>query len=225
MLAVSKEKQIKLITKLLQEKGVDPQTVDLEALVDSNLTVYENIRNIEKQTGIKLLSSGRSDGYGEDEIRKMEEEGNNAVLEKHLNELGIEEVLEEELKEESEKFREKLEYKFEEIAERGIALNVLSKFLFPEIVGDQYDEIRKAVLLSLITHYDRKRRTRIHVLIIGPPGTGKTEILKWLHTKLGAAFVNGEYVSKVGLTADARGRMVTPGLLAEHDGNVVCIDE
>ena len=60
---------------------------------------------------------------------------------------------------------------------------------------------------------------------VGPPGCGKTEILLWFNRHLNAHFVNAEFTTKVGLSADARGGEVTPGVLAEADGGIICIDE
>lgn len=210
-----KELQVRILRRWLEKKGIDPDTVDLEALVDSNLEFAENVKNVERHLGISL----KHIGFSEEDAKAYEEYGNNLSLQSHLRDI------EEKIEEEEKRHYSEITGRFEELAEKGDPLEYLSKQLFPELVGEQYDFVRKAVLLSLVTHYDKAKRTRIHVLIVGPPGTGKTEILKWISTKLGAAFVNGEYVSKVGLTADARGKNVTPGVLAEYDGHIVCIDE
>ena len=37
--------------------------------------------------------------------------------------------------------------------------------------------------------------------------------------------INSELTSKIGLVGDARGKTITPGLLARYDGNVLLIDE
>jgi len=100
----------------------------------------------------------------------------------------------------------------------------LSKFIADNLKGEQYNFVRKAVLLTLASDDRKKVRGRIHTLLVGPPGSGKTEVLLWLKHYLNAHFVNAEYASKVGLTGDARGEL-TPGVLAEADGMILAIDE
>jgi len=101
----------------------------------------------------------------------------------------------------------------------------LSKFVASELAGEQYEFVRKAVLLCICSEDRSSKRGRIHVLIHGPPGCGKTEILLWLRRVVGAYFVNAEYASKIGLAGDARGIEVTPGALAEAHGGIIAIDE
>lgn len=66
---------------------------------------------------------------------------------------------------------------------------------------------------------------RLHEILIGGPGTGKTELLTWHREKIGGTFINSELTSKVGLVGDARGNEITPGLLAQCDGDFVLCDE
>ena len=101
-------------------------------------------------------------------------------------------------------------------------LDLFSRCVAPGIVGENYDEIKKAIVLLLVAQRDINKRTRLHMLIHGPPGTGKTEILLWLR-EWGALFINAEYTSAVGLAGDARGADLTPGLLAEGDGMVLAL--
>lgn len=104
-------------------------------------------------------------------------------------------------------------------------LDCLSQFICPHLVGSEWMDIRKATLLMLLTQNDSVTRMRLHVLLVGSAGTGKTEKLLWWRENLDAVMINGELASKTGLVGDARGNRVTPGLLADYDGNVVCIDE
>jgi len=220
-MVMPKELQKKTLEKILREKGIDPQTVDLDALIDPQLSFPENVRKILSELGLQQQEGD----YREDDIKRMEEALNNQALENHLREQGLEEEFDQRLQEEEERHYEQMRLEFERIIKEHDPLEYFSRYIAPEVVGEQYEPIKKAILLSLATHYDKAKRTRIHVLLVGPPGTAKTEILKFLHLKLWAALVNGEYASKVGLTGDARGKEVTPGLLAQYDGNVVCIDE
>ena len=100
----------------------------------------------------------------------------------------------------------------------------LSKFIASNLQGEQYEFVRKAILLTAVSE-DRMARGRIHTLLVGAPGCGKTEVLLWLKQHLGAYFVNAEYASKVGLAGDARGVTITPGILADADGMILAIDE
>lgn len=109
--------------------------------------------------------------------------------------------------------------------EGGDPVEFFAPYLFPAIVGEQIDRIRRAVLLQLVTKWDvHGDRTRLHILLCGPPGCGKTEILFWLRRCLGACFV-GPATSKVGLKGDARGAEIIPGELHMAHGGVLCIDE
>ena len=204
------------IANALRARGVDPQSVDLDALIDPELSYEENLENIERKLGIRL----RDIKVDVDALQQQQQIAEEQALAEATRDVDLSKIEEEERR-----HLQELDARFRELVERGDPVEALSRYLFPELMGEQYDLVRKAVLLSLATHFDRAKRTRIHVLIYGPPGCGKTEILKWLSAKLGAAFVNGEHVSKVGLVGDARGREIRPGVLAEYHGHVVCIDE
>jgi len=102
----------------------------------------------------------------------------------------------------------------------------LSQFICPYLVGDDWYWIRKATLLLLVTQEGNSSvRSRLHILISGPAGCGKTEFLLWSRRYLGGVFINAELTSKVGLVGDARGKSIKPGLLADYGNNVILIDE
>ena len=68
----------------------------------------------------------------------------------------------------------------------------------PNIYG--YDDIKKSILLHLVGG-GNTRRTRIHIIIIGNPGRGKSELLNFTG-KLGkSCYVNGKLASGAGLAA------------------------
>jgi len=114
---------------------------------------------------------------------------------------------------------------FKQLAEEKKPFEFLSRYLCPELVGEEYDMIRKATLLLLVTEVDIRCRHRLHELLWGSAGTGKTVFLSWIEKNVQGVKINAEMTSKTGLVGDARGNKITPGLLAEYDGNVVCIDE
>ena len=53
-------------------------------------------------------------------------------------------------------------------------LDSLSRHIAPQLVGDEWYWIRRAVLLLLVTQNDAHVRSRLHILLSGPPGTGKS---------------------------------------------------
>ena len=113
---------------------------------------------------------------------------------------------------------------FKIIAEQQ-PLDFLSKHICPYLVGSQWDTIRRCALLMGVTSDCPTLRMRLHLLLCGGPGTGKTEFLKWWQRKMGGILINSELTSKTGLVGDARGKKIHPGLLAQSHGNVLLIDE
>lgn len=116
-----------------------------------------------------------------------------------------------------------IEQIFEEVKNNN-PLNLLSQFIAPHLIGDEWVDIRKAILLMMATQNDGNQRMRLHTLLFGKAGTGKTELLLFLQEYFDGVLINAEHTSKVGLVGDARGDM-TAGLLADYDGNIICIDE
>jgi len=102
-------------------------------------------------------------------------------------------------------------------------LDFLSQFIAPHLVGDEWADIRKAILLMLATQGDKAQRMRLHTLLWGGAGLGKTEIMLWIQENLGGVLVNAEHTSKVGLVGNASAN--TKGLLADYDGQVLLLDE
>jgi DNA replicative helicase MCM subunit Mcm2 (Cdc46/Mcm family) len=97
----------------------------------------------------------------------------------------------------------------------------------PHLVGDEWNMIRKTALLSLASYglQKSKKKRRLHTLLLGKPGTGKTELLLWWQDNLQGVMINSENTSKTGLVGDARGGEITPGLLCQYDGNFILLDE
>lgn len=240
-MAMKKGLQKHMVAKLLQKNGISPDVIDIEAEVDSNLTLEENLKILSKKLGIPLTKAlkeielNKADEY-------FEEEKNKDILEEYLmmNDIDLSDFEEETegagdidtdiddvelLEEEIDLHKEQIAKLLSDLVEKQDPMDYFSRYLFPEIVGSQYDAVRKAVLLMLATRRDKKKRTRIHILLVGKAGSGKTEILLWLQNKLGAHFVNAEHTSKIGLSGDARGKEITAGALAEAHGNILCIDE
>ena len=104
-------------------------------------------------------------------------------------------------------------------------LEFLSKHICPYLVGTQWDTIRKCSLLMGVTKDRPNMRMRLHILLSGGPGTGKTEFLSWWQQKMNGVLINSELTSKTGLVGDARGRTIHPGLLAQSNGSILLVDE
>jgi DNA replicative helicase MCM subunit Mcm2 (Cdc46/Mcm family) len=104
-------------------------------------------------------------------------------------------------------------------------LDFFSKHICPYLVGTQWDVIRKCALLMGVTTDRPNMRMRLHILLCGGPGTGKSEFLGWWQQKMDGVLVNSELTSKTGLVGDARGKSIHPGLLARSHGKVLLVDE
>ncbi len=130
------------------------------------------------------------------------------------------------------------ERKIKEFAASENAIEILSKNLVPSIYGKHYDPIKKALLLQLVGAPNKKRGTskvrgNLHILLIGDPGTGKSQILMQIH-KIApkSRYVTGTSATSIGLTAMVRrdeflkgGWALEAGALVLASGGIVCIDE
>lgn len=115
--------------------------------------------------------------------------------------------------------------KYFKIVAQENPLEFLSKHICPYLVGTQWDTIRKCALLMGVTNDRPDLRMRLHILLCGAPGTGKSEFISWWQQKMGGALINSELTSKTGLVGDARGKKITPGLLARNNGSILLVDE
>ncbi len=238
MSVMHKSLQKHVISQLLEKHGINADTVDIEAEIDSSLSLRENLEPLSEKLGIPLtneLEQIKHDKY------EWLERNSNELLEEYLNMFGeIDSDIESDSENDENDFEENFEEKildeltahqtqmheyFSEIVKNYDPLEYFSKYIAPELKGKQYNEIKKTLLLLLASQYDSRKRTRIHILLQGAKGTGKSELLLWMRDKLFAKFANAQYTSQVGLIGDASGKELTPGLLSEAHGNILCIDE
>jgi DNA replicative helicase MCM subunit Mcm2 (Cdc46/Mcm family) len=112
-----------------------------------------------------------------------------------------------------------------QIVSKENPLEFFSNHICPYLVGTQWDVIRKCSLLMGVTTDRPNLRMRLHILLCGGPGTGKSEFLNWWQEKMHGILVNSELTSKTGLVGDARGKKIHPGLLARSHGSVLLVDE
>ena len=110
-------------------------------------------------------------------------------------------------------------------------LNRLAEMYAPSIIGHDY--AKKAILLQAAGTEDvdvkgSRKRGQIHILLIGDPGLGKSQLLKANHMASPKSIYVSD-ASAAGLTAavsEVNGkRVMQAGVLVLADGGVACIDE
>ncbi len=98
------------------------------------------------------------------------------------------------------------------------AFNIISQNLASEILDLEF--IKKSLTLQLFS------KERIHILLLGDPGTGKTQLLHSISELAPiSSFGLGSGISGVGLTATIKGKEVYPGLLPRANNGIAAIDE
>jgi len=101
---------------------------------------------------------------------------------------------------------------------RGGALDAIVKLVAPNIEG--LEEQKRAATLQLFA------QESFHILLIGDPGTGKTEILRSMERLAPhAVFGLGSGTSKAGLIGSYDGNEWIPGLLVQANEGHALIDE
>lgn len=136
---------------------------------------------------------------------------------------------------------EDLADKLKEIADRPDAYELLARSLAPSIY--EMEDVKKGILLQLFGGTNKtistgggaggpRYRGDINVLMVGDPGTSKSQILQYVH-KIAprGVYASGKGSSAVGLTAyvtrdpDTKQLVLESGALVLSDGGVCCIDE
>ncbi len=134
------------------------------------------------------------------------------------------------------KIQEEDENKIKEIAKREDVFETLVKAVAPSIYG--YENLKLALLLQQVGGVEKVRndssrsRGDIHVLLIGDPGAGKSQLLKRMSVVAPKAkFVSGKSASGAGLTATVvkdeflRGWALEAGALVLANNGLCAIDE
>jgi DNA replication licensing factor MCM4 len=126
----------------------------------------------------------------------------------------------------------------EELSKDPNVYKILANSIAPSIFG--MDDIKKGILLQLFggtdKHFDTtsspKARGDINILLVGDPGTSKSQLLqKAHHISPRGMYTSGKGSSAVGLTAyvtrdaETRQLVLESGALVLSDGGLCCIDE
>lgn len=112
----------------------------------------------------------------------------------------------------------------------------ITKSIAPSVYG--HEDIKKAIVCLLFGGSKKQagdgslRRSDINVLLVGDPGTAKSQLLKFVEqvSPIGV-YTSGRGSSAVGLTASiiqdpiTRNFVVAAGAMVLADGGVICIDE
>ncbi|KAG8959889.1 hypothetical protein FRC03_007333 [Tulasnella sp. 419] len=134
-----------------------------------------------------------------------------------------------------------LEAKLVSLSKRDDIYELLARSLAPSIW--EMDDVKKGILLQLFGGTNKsiakggggggpRYRGDINVLLVGDPGTSKSQILQYVH-KIAprGVYTSGKGSSAVGLTAyvtrdpDSKQLVLESGALVLSDGGVCCIDE
>ncbi|MEK7678878.1 MAG: ATP-binding protein, partial [Deltaproteobacteria bacterium] len=109
-------------------------------------------------------------------------------------------------------------YILERVREAGDSFfDRLVDLVAPHIVG--LDMVKRAVALQLLSD-------RLHVLLVGDPGTGKTDILRSISELAPiTSYGLGSGTTGVGLVVTMKGDEIKPGLLPMADGGICILDE
>ncbi|KAK3297487.1 MCM2/3/5 family-domain-containing protein [Chaetomium fimeti] len=133
-------------------------------------------------------------------------------------------------------FSEEEEQEFLELSRRPDLYNIMTDCIAPSIYGNR--DIKKSILCLLMGGSKKilpdgmKLRGDINVLMLGDPGTAKSQLLKFVEKVAPIAiYTSGKGSSAAGLTASVQRDQSTRefylegGAMVLADGGVVCIDE
>ena len=116
---------------------------------------------------------------------------------------------------------------FNEIAKDPMSF--MARNIAPTIVGDEYNIIKQSIALAIVGGTEvQGKRSDIHILMVGDPGVGKSEIMKSASRIAPKALFVSD-ASGPGVTAsiaDLNGsRVMVPGVLPMGNHGVVFLDE
>ena len=98
----------------------------------------------------------------------------------------------------------------------------ITKLLFPDVSG--YDNVKLALLCLLSNQWDGKHRERIHILLYGKPGCGKTVLMEPLERNWGALYLSMDPTACT-LRGDSRKEDGGARLFNQYHGGIITIDD
>ena len=112
--------------------------------------------------------------------------------------------------------------------EYGDVFSYWRQSIVPELEG--HEDLKDCLLTYLVNYRDMKPniRDRIHILLVGEAGTGKSLVMQWMETVFGAKYLTGEDLRASSLKGDARRKDLGVRILQqvdEYHGGMLCIDE
>ncbi|MDD5650757.1 MAG: ATP-binding protein [Candidatus Nanoarchaeia archaeon] len=123
-----------------------------------------------------------------------------------------------------------------EMAEDPKIYEKLVSTIAPSIYG--HEDVKSALVLQLLGGVRKERpdgtKTRgdVHILLVGDPGSGKSEMLKFISSAAPKArYISGKGASAAGLTASVvkdeflKGWALEAGALVLANGGIACLDE
>ena len=125
--------------------------------------------------------------------------------------------------------------KIEELSKKDDIFGKLRATIAPDIYG--YEKEKEAIVLQQFGGRRKKidrspKRGDLHILLIGDPGTAKSQLLKSISSLAPKSmYKSGKGASGAGLTAaavrdeDMGGYVIKAGVLPLCDGGIACIDE
>jgi len=118
---------------------------------------------------------------------------------------------------------EQLDAYFSSIVREKDALEHFSQYVCPELYG--YDDVKKAILLMLVSDDDHPNiRGRIHIGLVGEPGTGKTVFMEYLEREHNAVYLTQDTTIST-LKGDARRKDYGVQIFRRANNGIVCFDE
>ncbi|MGC9079256.1 MAG: minichromosome maintenance protein MCM [Nanopusillaceae archaeon] len=224
---------------------VDHETIDLQRLLieepadqiergeqPAQITVILKEDLCEPRMERKTLPGIRVKVYGI--LREIRSSKTKAILDLYIDAIYIEPI---DKDVEDISISPEDENKILEIAKSTDPISLIAQSIAPGLYGKQYDIIKKAIALQLVSGRSRRgasgERKNIHILIVGDPGVGKSKLLRYVsEIAPKSKYVVGTTASKVGLTASVRkdeilkgGWVLEAGALVLTSGGIVCIDE
>ena len=125
--------------------------------------------------------------------------------------------------EELDEINKELDTRFKQIITENNPLEYFGKLICPEIAGN--DDVKKAILLMLVSKDSLPGiRNRIHIGLVGLPGTGKTVFMEHLEREHGAFYFTADTKTST-LKGDARKQDYGVQVFKMANGGIVCFDE